>query len=54
VEYTAFLWAAVLGWLWFGEPLAWQTIAGTALIVAGCLIAARRKAVVDVAEPLPA
>lgn len=54
VEYTAFLWAAALGWLWFGEPLAWQTIAGTALIVTGCLIAARRRPVADVAEPLPA
>lgn len=54
VEYTAFLWAAALGWLWFGEPLAWQTIAGTVLIVAGCLIVARRKAEVDPVEPLPA
>lgn len=54
VEYTAFLWAAALGWLWFAEPLAWQTIAGTVLIVAGCLIVARRKPEVDAAAPLPA
>lgn len=54
VEYTAFLWAAVLGWLWFAEPLAWQTMAGTVLIVAGCLSAARQKAVVDTVEPMPA
>lgn len=53
-EYTAFLWAAALGWLWFGEPLAWQTVAGTVLIVAGCLIAARKKPMVDQVEPLPA
>jgi drug/metabolite transporter (DMT)-like permease len=54
VEYTAFLWAAVLGWLWFGEPLAWQTVAGTVLIVAGCLIATRKSPLVDRVEPLPA
>lgn len=54
VEYTAFLWAAALGWLWFAEPLAWQTVAGTVLIVAGCLIVARRKPMVDPVEPLPA
>lgn len=54
VEYTAFLWAAALGWLWFGELLTWQTIAGTVLIVAGCLVVARRKVEVDPVEPLPA
>jgi S-adenosylmethionine uptake transporter len=54
IEYTAFLWAAALGWAWFGEPLAWQTIAGTVLIVAGCLIVARRRPEVDPVEPLPA
>lgn len=54
VEYTAFLWAALLGWSWFGEILVWQTIAGTLLIVTGCLIAARAKPFVDPVEPLPA
>lgn len=43
VEYTAFIWAAIGGWLAFGEPLAWSTAAGALLIVAGCLIAARTK-----------
>lgn len=43
VEYTAFVWAAIVGWLAFGEPLAWSTAAGALLIVAGCLIAARTK-----------
>lgn len=43
VEYTAFIWAALMGWLFFRESLAFATIAGTALIVAGCLLAARRK-----------
>ena len=54
VEYTAFLWAALLGWIWFEELLVWQTIAGTGLIVTGCLIATRAKPAVDAVEPLPA
>lgn len=43
VEYTAFLWAAILGWLVFQEPLRVATIGGAALIVTGCVIAARRR-----------
>ncbi len=43
IEYTAFPWAAALGWLVFSEPVTWTTIAGAALIVAGCFIAARGK-----------
>jgi S-adenosylmethionine uptake transporter len=42
-EYSGFLWAAVLGWLVFREPVSLYTVAGAALIVGGCLIAARRK-----------
>jgi S-adenosylmethionine uptake transporter len=41
-EYSAFIWAAALGWLIFGEPLSPLTVTGAVLIVAGCLIAARR------------
>ena len=41
VEYTAFLWAALLGALVFGERVSALTVAGAALIVGGCLIAAR-------------
>jgi S-adenosylmethionine uptake transporter len=48
VEYTAFVWAAIMGWLFFGEALSLTTVAGTVLIVAGCLLAARRPA-----EPVP-
>ena len=40
VEYSAFIWAAILGWLIFGERLTFATVAGAALIIAGCLIAA--------------
>ena len=41
VEYTAFVWAALLGWLVFGEDVSMFTVAGAALIVAGCIIAVR-------------
>lgn len=44
VEYTAFIWAALMGWLFFDEKLTLITIAGTLLIVVGCLIAARKPA----------
>jgi len=40
-EYTSFLWAMLLGWLVFGESVSWFTLAGAALIVAGCFLAAR-------------
>ena len=42
-EYSAFLWASVLGWLVFRERVSLYTLAGAVMIVAGCLIAARRK-----------
>lgn len=42
-EYSAFLWASALGWLVFRERVSIFTLAGAVLIVAGCLIAARRK-----------
>ncbi len=45
IEYSAFLWAAVMGWLAFGEQLTVTTVAGALLIVAACLIAARSKRV---------
>jgi S-adenosylmethionine uptake transporter len=44
-EYTAFLWAMLLGWLRFGEHVSLFTILGAALIVAGCLLAARGRKV---------
>jgi S-adenosylmethionine uptake transporter len=43
-EYTAFLWAALFGWLVFAEPLSLLTLAGASLIVAGCILAARKPA----------
>jgi S-adenosylmethionine uptake transporter len=44
-EYSAFLWAMLLGWLRFGEHVSPFTLLGAALIVAGCLIAARTRKV---------
>jgi S-adenosylmethionine uptake transporter len=38
LEYSGFFWAALMGYWWFDEPLGWATIAGAALIVAGCVI----------------
>ncbi len=43
VEYTAFIWAALFGWLFFGEAVTLATLVGTALIVAGCLLAMRQQ-----------
>ena len=40
-EYTSFLWAALFGWMFFDESLSPFTVAGAAMIVGGCLIAAR-------------
>jgi S-adenosylmethionine uptake transporter len=40
-EYTSFLWAALFGWIFFREPVSLYTVAGAALIVAGCILAAR-------------
>lgn len=42
-EYSAFLWAAALGWLVFDEYVTGYTLAGALLIVGGCLVASRRK-----------
>jgi S-adenosylmethionine uptake transporter len=43
VEYTAFIWAVLLGALVFAEPVRPLTIVGAAMIVAACLFAARRR-----------
>jgi S-adenosylmethionine uptake transporter len=43
-EYTSFLWAALFGWLVFDETLSPYTLVGAAMIVAGCILAARKPA----------
>ncbi|MEP7223323.1 MAG: DMT family transporter [Novosphingobium sp.] len=41
IEYTAFVWAALMGWWWFNEALTGPTLIGVALIVLGCWIGTR-------------
>lgn len=41
VEYTAFIWASITGYVMFGEAVTVATLAGTVLIVVGCWIATR-------------
>jgi len=41
-EYTAFLWAMLFGWIFFAESVSPYTLAGAVLIVAGCIMAARK------------
>ncbi|AJP73027.1 DMT family transporter [Sphingomonas hengshuiensis] len=43
VEYTAFIWASLMGWWVFAEPLTLPAVAGALLIVAGCLLAIRKQ-----------
>ncbi len=45
-EYTALGWAALFGWLFFGEPVSLRTWAGAGIIAAACLWQARRAAAV--------
>jgi S-adenosylmethionine uptake transporter len=49
VEYTGFLWASIFGFLFFAEPVRPFTLAGAAMIVFACWIAARRRV-----SPMPA
>lgn len=43
VEYTAFVWAMLFGWMFFSEPVTLPTLLGAAMIITGSLIAARVK-----------
>ena len=40
VEYTAFIWAALFGFVMFAEPVTLSTLAGAMLIVLGCVMSA--------------
>ncbi len=42
-EYTSFIYAAVLGYLVFGERVSPFTLIGAAVIVTACVVAARRR-----------
>jgi S-adenosylmethionine uptake transporter len=41
VEYSAFIWAAIMGAIFYDEAVTLTTVAGAILIVTGCIIAAR-------------
>lgn len=43
LEYSGFLWAAMLGWYFFDEAITMTTVAGAMMIVVGCLVATRRR-----------
>jgi len=49
-EYSGFVWAAFYGWLIFAEPVQPFTLAGAAMIVFACLIAARTRLPAEHAE----
>lgn len=42
MEYSAFLWATLFGWLFFAETLTPPTLLGTAIIVGSCWFATRK------------
>ncbi len=48
IEYTAFGWSALMGWLWFAEPVTHATLVGLTLIIAGVWLGTRRNR-----EPCP-
>ncbi len=50
-EYTALAWAALLGWVFFAEPVALRTWAGAAIIALACLWQARRQPVPTPSSP---
>lgn len=51
VEYTAFVWAALLGWLVFDEVVTLVTVIGTGFIVLGCLLAMRESRAPGARQP---
>jgi drug/metabolite transporter (DMT)-like permease len=53
-EYTGFLWAMLFGWFFFEEPVTLPTLTGAVLIVAACLIVARKAPHGDPVDPAAA
>jgi len=52
LEFTALIWAALIGWFFFAEPVRAQVWFGAAIIIAACLWGAREPQ--PRAAPLPA
>ncbi len=40
LEYTALIWSALFGWMFFGEVPGWQLYFGAAIIIIACLLVA--------------
>lgn len=53
-EYTGFLWAMLFGWFFFDEAVTLPTLTGAVLIVAACLIVARKAPHGDPVDPAAA
>jgi S-adenosylmethionine uptake transporter len=52
MEYTGFVWAILVGWVFFDESVGWTTVVGAVMIIAGCLVVALTKP--KLAEPIEA
>lgn len=50
-EYTALVWAALYGWLFFAEPVSLRIWAGAAIIAAACLWQTRQQAPIAPSNP---
>jgi S-adenosylmethionine uptake transporter len=48
VEFTGLIWAALLGYLVFGEEIGVATVLGAGLIVTGCVLATRKERIPSV------
>ncbi len=53
MEFSGLPWAALLGWMFFDEAVAWTTLLGAAIIAGACLWAARRPAISAQPAPVP-
>lgn len=51
LEYSAFLWSAIMGWWWFGEVVTGWTLGGLALILAAVWFGTQRAARSDSIAP---
>jgi len=52
MEYTGFVWAILVGWIFFSESVGWTTVVGAGFIIAGCLVVALTKP--RISEPIEA
>lgn len=50
-EYTALVWAALFGWVFFSEPVSLRTWAGAAIIAGACLWQTRRQPPIAPSNP---